>query len=155
MKMKAVVTMNTDSRPASSGSRGEVGRRRRPLGSGGKHRNWRLREEKSSWEGLKQQLSSTSPSSPIFSSDGASWRVGPAGPPPVAGATWCPTAASCAAVTVVSNPEVDSAVGAGRDGAMEVGSLVSGTSLTVGWCCRWVEFPESVGAEKMVSPVKG
>lgn len=33
-----------------------------------------------------------------------------------------------------------------------MGSLVSGTSLTVGWCCRWVEFPESVGAEKMVSP---
>lgn len=83
--MKAVVTMNTDSRPASSGSRGEVGRRRRPLVS----------------------------SSPTFSSDRASWRVGPAGPPPVAGATWCPTAASCAAVTVVSNPEVDSAVGAG------------------------------------------
>lgn len=152
MKTKAVVTMNTDSRPASSGSRGEVGWRRRPLGSGGKHRNLKLRKEKSSWEGFKQHhLCSGSPSSPTFSSDGASWRVGLAGPPPVAGATWCPTAA----VTVVGNPEVDSAVGAGQDGAVKVGPLVSGASLTVGRCCRWVEFPESVGAEKMVSPVKG
>lgn len=151
--MKAVVTMNTDSRPASSGSRGEVGRRRRPLGSGGKHRHWRLKEAK--FSSFKQHLCSTSPSSPTFSSDGASSYVGPTGPPPVAEATWCPTAASCAAETTVSNPEVEvcfreSAVGAVRDGAVEIGSLVSGVSLTVGWCCRWVEFPESVGAEKRV-----
>lgn len=83
-----------------------------------------------------------------------------AGPPPVAGATWCPTVANCAAGTVVSNPGVElrvreGAVAAGPDATTEAGSLVAGASLMVGWCCRWVEFPELVGAEDMLSPVKG
>lgn len=85
--------------------------------------------------------------------------MSPAGLPPVAGATWCPTVAKRAAETVVSNPGValrvrEGTVDAGPDGAVEAGSLVAGALLVVGWCCRRVEFPELVGAENMVSPVK-
>lgn len=133
----AVVMMNTESRPASRGSRGELER------------------------GCLRS------SSPTFSSDGTSLCVGPAGPRPGAEEVRGSPGLVCCVGAVVSDSDclwmveawavelLSCAVWAGGDEKVVRGSVVSGALPSVVWmCCEGAELCApgvderlSVGAE--------
>lgn len=92
MKTTAVVTMKTESRPASRGSSGEFLWRWKPLRSlkGNELNVDKVKRYILEVERLKRVFS---PSSPTFSSDGTSWCVGPAEAWPIAVVRVCLEAA--------------------------------------------------------------
>lgn len=141
MKTIAVVTMNTESRPASRGSRGEL------------------------------EPGCLRFSSPTFSSDGTSSCVGPARPRPGAEEVRGSPVLVCCVDAVVSDSDclwmvevwavelLSCSVWAGRDEKVVRGSVVSGALPSVVWmcgggvelCAPGVDERLSVGAEAVAA----